>query len=261
MAAPTKDTSYILGLVLDYETGGLDCQKCGITELSIHAHRLDTFERLGTYTAYIRPYTRRTVKAVASQRKVLKSKFDKPEEISMEYTDGAMAVTGITIDMLEEQGKDLDVVAKETIDFIVEHTCAKTPKNKMPIIIGQNISFDEGFLCQMFEYAGLMKEFTKVVRGKTDFYGNWHPLTLDTLVLGQLALCTHPMATNYKLGTMAEILGIELNDAHEADADVMATANICATLTKRMRCVGGESGDQEEIQMSKTKKSRPHFKI
>lgn len=257
MAAPTKDTSYILGLVLDFETGGLEPQKSAITQMAVHAHRLDTFERLGTYVAYILPYNRRDVKGVASKRKVLKSKFDRPEENPMEYSDRAMAVTGITMDLLEDEGKPIDDAAMEMLAFIEAHTCPKTPLNKKPVIIGQNIAFDEGFLCQMFEYAGLMKELKKAVRGKEDFYGNWHPLMIDTLLLGQLAFCTTGIP-NYKLSTMAEALGVDLNDAHEADADVMATANICAVLSRRMR---SEGGGTEDVHMSKTEKTRPHFKI
>lgn len=30
-----------------------------------------------------------------------------------------------------------------------------------PFLIGQHIAFDEGFLCQMFEYAGLMNELKR----------------------------------------------------------------------------------------------------
>ena len=41
---------------------------------------------------------------------------------------------------------------------------------------------------QLMEYGGQMKEFAKLMRGETDFYGHFQPLYIDTIVLGQLAL-------------------------------------------------------------------------
>ncbi len=59
---------------------------------------------------------------------------------------------------------------------------------------------------------------------------------------------------------MCERLGVELEDAHDADADVTATTNVVAVLTQRMRSVGGEyQGD--DLAISKAEKSRKHFKI
>ena len=129
-----------------------------------------------------------------------------------------------------------------------------------PFLIGQNIGFDEGFFCQIMEYAGIMNEVKKVLRGQEDFYGNWHPLCLDTIILGQLALCHHPNINSYKLEIMCEHLGIELDDAHDADADVSATTNVAAVLTQRMRSIGGEY-EGESLAISKAEKSRKHFKI
>ena len=59
---------------------------------------------------------------------------------------------------------------------------------------------------------------------------------------------------------MCEHLGIELDDAHDADADVSATTNVAAVLTQRMRSVGGEI-EGGPLEMSKAEKSRKHFKI
>lgn len=54
--------------------------------------------------------------------------------------------------------------------------------------------------------------------------------------------------------------GVELDDAHDADADVSATTNVAAVLTQRMRSIGGEyTGD--DLAVSKAEKSRKHFKI
>ena len=53
--------------------------------------------------------------------------------------------------------------------------------------------------------------------------------------------------------------GIELDDDHDADADVSATTNVVAVVTQRMRSIGGEIVNP--LAISKTEKSRKHFKI
>ena len=107
---------------------------------------------------------------------------------------------------------------------------------------------------QLMEYGGQMKEFAKLMRGETDFYGHFQPLYIDTIVLGQLALSHLDGMSSYKLEIMAEKFGIELDDAHDADADV--TAMVCS---QRMRNASGI--DDGSMVMTKTEKSRVHFKI
>lgn len=128
-----------------------------------------------------------------------------------------------------------------------------------PFFIGQNIGFDMGFLQQIMEYAGLMKELSKLVRGTTDFYGHFQPLYIDTIVLGQFALSHLDNVTSYKLEIMAEKLGVELDDAHDADADVTATTNVAMVCAKRMRNANGS--DDGGMTMTQKEKSRGHFKI
>jgi DNA polymerase III alpha subunit (gram-positive type) len=59
---------------------------------------------------------------------------------------------------------------------------------------------------------------------------------------------------------MCEHLGIDLDDAHDADADVTATANVVQVLSQRMRNSGGFA-DAEALTLNKAEKSRKHFKI
>ena len=259
MAAPSQESPILVAFTLDFETGSLKCQTGACTQIALHATRLDTFEKIGSYVSYIAPYNRNESVSGTKKRKVLKSKFDAEAPTPMDYEAKALEYSAITMDMLEQYGKPIEVVAQEVIQFIADMT-PKCSKNMKPFLIGQNIPFDEGFLCQMMEYAGLMGELKKLLRGHEDFYGNWHPLCLDTIVLGQLALCHLPNVNSYKLEIMCENLGIELDDAHDADADVSATTNVAAVLTQRMRSVGGEyTGD--DLAVSKAEKSRKHFKI
>ena len=125
-----------------------------------------------------------------------------------------------------------------------------------PVLIGQNIAFDIGFLTQLMSYAGLTKEYEKTFAGKTDFYGNFQPLYLDTILLARLALGADPEIMSYKLELVAERLGIELDDAHDAGADVTATLDIVRVCAARMRNSEGPTpnGAQKE-------KTRNHFLI
>lgn len=258
----TSKENIIVAFTLDFETGGLNCQTSAATQIAIHATRLDTFERIGTLVKYIRPYFQKEIKGITQpKKKVLKTKYELNEQVPMEYGSVALEYSGITMDMLEEKGEDVEQVALQVLDFIKEHT-PKTPKGMKPFLIGQNIEFDKGFLMQIMERAGLAKEISKYLRGATDFYGNFQPLVLDTILLGQLALCHKPNVDSYKLEIMCENLGVELDDAHDADADVSATTNVVATLTKRMRSsVFGDEEGGDILTIGKTEKTRQHFKI
>lgn len=257
MAAPSNDKPIIVAFTLDFETGGLNCQDCACTQIAIHAVRIDTFETIDRYVRYIAPYNQQPDKGV-TKRKVLKTKYEQEDAISMKYEEKALTYSAITMDMLESMGVDIQVVANDIIEFIKKNTVIKK-LNMKPFFIGQNIGFDIGFLQQMMEYAGLAKEFAKLVRGNTDFYGHFQPLYIDTIVLGQFALSHLEGVTSYKLEIMAEKLGIELDDAHDADADVTATTNIAMVCAKRMRNASGDNDGG--MVMTQKEKSRVHFKI
>lgn len=265
MAIPKQENAPIVAFTLDFETGGvpkngITIDNIAITQIAIHATRLDTFEHIASYVRYIRPYEKKEIKALAgNKRKVLKSKFENQQPELMLYDPEALNYSAITMDMLYQQGEDINVVAQEVLKFIHENT-PKCSRNMKPFIIGQNIGFDEGFFCQLMEYGGLMKDVAKLMRGHIDYYGHWHPLVLDTIILGQLALCQRPEITSYKLELMCEILGVELDDAHDANADVSATTNVVAILAQRMRSIGGVV-DGGEVNMTKVEKTRKHFKI
>ena len=257
MATPQNDKTPLVAFTLDFETGGLNCQASACTQISIHATRIDTFEKLGSYTSYIYPYDQKEINGAGNKRKTLKLKFDQLEKTPMEYSDRALEYSAITMGMLYSKGLPIEQVAKDVLQFIIDMT-PKCAKNMKPFLIGQNIGFDEGFFCQLMEYGGLMNEVKKVLRGQEDFYGHWHPLCLDTITIGQLALCHLSNINSYKLEIMCEHLGIELDDAHDADADVSATTNVAAVLTQRMR---NADGGGSNLQIAKAEKSRKHFKI
>lgn len=257
MATPNNEKPIIVAFTLDFETGGLDCQDCACTQIAIHAVRIDTFETIDRYVKYIYPYNKQLDKGVA-KRKVLRSKFEKDDSIPMKYEEKSLTYSAITMNMLESMGENIQQVASDVVEFIRKNTLSKG-KNTKPFLIGQNIGFDIGFLQQLMEYGNQMKEFSKLMRGTTDFYGHFQPLYIDTIILGQFALSHLDGMTSYKLEIMAEKLGIELDDAHDADADVTATTNIAMICTQRMRSTSGI--DDGNMTMTKKEKSRTHFKI
>lgn len=255
----TTDKKPIVAFTLDFETGGLDCHDCACTQIALHAVRIDTFETIDRYVKYIHPYNKQEGKG-AAKRKVLVSKYEQAEATPMKYEQVALTYSAITMDMLESMGEDISQVATEVIEFIKKNTFVSArATTQKPFLIGQNIGFDIGFMQQLMEYGGQAKDFAKLMRGHVDFYGNFQPVYIDTIVLGQFALCHLDDVTSYKLELLAERLGIELDDAHDADADVTATTNVAMVCAKRMRNISGT--DDGNMVMSRKEKSRVHFKI
>ena len=257
MPAPKVEPRIYTAIVLDFETGGLDCRDCACTQIAMQAVRIDTWQVLDHYERYITPYQKQDIGGTP-KRKVLKTRqmlAEEEEGIPMKYEAAALTYSAITMEMLNLMGTDVKTVATDVIEFARKNTLSKGKQCK-PILIGQNITFDVGFLQQLVAYAGLTKEFEKVFAGDLDFYGNFQPKYLDTIHLGRMALCHLPDVTSYKLEILSERLGIELDDAHDAAADVTATLQVAAVCASRLRQEGGEN---RVIQQNE--KTRAHFKI
>lgn len=254
MAAPAVENRIYTAIGLDFETGGLDPVRCACTQIALEAIRLDTLEVFDRYAAYIAQYCKQELGA--ARRKVLRSKHElaQPTE-RMDYEPRALEYSGITMERLEAQGVDLKEVAGAVLRFAERATLSKGTQCK-PVLIGQNITFDIGFLSQLMSYAGLTKEYEKTFAGKTDFYGNFQPLYLDTILLARLALAADTGVTSYKLELVAERLGIELDDAHDAGADVAATLEIVRVCAARMR-----NSEGAVTETAPKEKTRNHFLI
>lgn len=254
MAAPTVEPKIYTAIGLDFETGGLDPTRCACTQIAVQAIRLDTLETFDRYVKYIAPYHKQELGA--ARRKVLKPKHElsQPTE-RMDYEQVALDYSNITMDMLIHMGADMKEVAADIIRFVQNATLSKGAQAK-PVLIGQNIAFDIGFLTQLMSYAALTKEYEKAFAGKKDFYGNFQPLYIDTILLARLALAADQSMTSYKLEMIAERLGVELDDAHDAAADVTATLDIVRVCSSRMRNTEGSV-----FGSAKQEKTRDHFKI
>lgn len=249
------ETKIYVGIGLDFETGGLDCRDCACTQLALQAIRLDSWEVLERYIAYISPYRQ---KEAGPKRKVLRTRQEQIQESEgapMKYEAAALNYSAITMDMLIAQGVDIKAVAAATLDFAKRNTLSKGNQCK-PMLIGQNIPFDIGFLQQMMVYADLVSEFEKVFAGTKDYYGNFQPHYIDTIHIGRLAFAHDPEVTSYKLELIAARLNVELDDAHDAGADVTATLDVLGAYTSRLRNAGNG-----EFTTQKKEKTRTYFKI
>lgn len=250
------ETKIYVGIGLDFETGGLDCRDCACTQIALQAIRLDTWETLERYVAYLSPYCRQ--ETGMAKRKVLRTRHEQEQEKNgepMKYEATALNYSGITMEQLYAKGVDLKAVAVSTLDFAKRNTLSKGQQCK-PLLIGQNIPFDIGFLQQLMNYANLVSDFEKVFAGTKDYYGNFQPYYIDTLFLGRLAFAHDPEVTSYKLELMAARLNVELDDAHDAAADVTATLDVAGAYAGRLR--NAEGG---RISTEKQERTRTYFKI
>ena len=252
------DTRIFTAIGLDFETGGLDCTRHACTQIALQAIRLDTLETTDRYTVYIAPYDKQEISR--SKRKVLKPRWELQLEFTgserMEYEQKALDYSGITMEMLSRQGINIRGAAQEIIAFAVRNTFNTSARYK-PFLIGQNIAFDIGFLQQLMNYAGLVGEFEKTFAGTKDFYGNFQPSYLDTVQLAKLAFAHDASLASYKLELVAAHLGIDLADAHDAEADISATMDIVRMLSGKMR--SGQSSDEAVIRQKEN--LRTYFKI
>lgn len=101
MAIPKTEQGIYTAVVLDFETGGLDCTRCACTQIAMQAVRLDTFEVLGRYVNYIAPYDRQPLGG-APKRKVLKTRREVELETAaapMDYESAALNYTDITMEL------------------------------------------------------------------------------------------------------------------------------------------------------------------
>lgn len=253
---PKTEQKIYVGIGLDFETGGLDCRECACTQISLQAVRLDTWQVMERYGAYVAPYHRQD--AGLPKKKVLRTRREQAmeESVPMKYEQTALDYSGITMDMLRSQGADIRQVAGNVIAFAGRNTLSKGNRCK-PVLIGQNVAFDIGFLQQLMNYTGLVAEFEKTFAGTRDYYGNFQPHYIDTLLLGRLAFAADAEVTSYKLELIASRLGVELDDAHDAAADVTATLDILGVYVSRLRNAEGAAAGM----VQKKEKTRKYFKI
>lgn len=215
----------------DVETGGLDCKKCAVTEVAMVAIKGDTLEKIDLVSTFIKPYG------------------------DYIYEPEALKYSGISTEDIESGG-DVKEVVNEIISLFEK--CNLYPRNKgsKPVLIAHNSAFDKGFLCQIFNYAGKMKELERLTYGNVDFWGNYQPEMMDSVLLSKMMWGNDEDMVNFKLGTCIAKAGLELNDAHKAINDTIAMKDMVVGFINKMRSKGDTIGEVIEKESF-----RKHFQM
>lgn len=112
------------------------------------------------------------------------------------------------------------------MESIFEKYCSKFDKNDKFILIGQNIKFD------------FQKLYEFYVRLGNKYLGSWinFKLMFDTLAVIQAlqVVSKMPILENNKLITWCNHFNIELENAHDALADIKATKELAQVLFKKL---------------------------
>lgn len=184
-------------ICLDFETGGRNAKLNPAVELAAVAFDPVTNERLGEFSRVIAPY-----------------------DDALVYEPEAMRIHGLSLANLKADGEPIRQVAK---DFIVWAKTFSNPRRK-PFLIGQNLSFDLGFLHEFLKAGVRLKEMSKTFEGYVDPFGNFQPYYEDTLIAGRNYWAG--IKENFTLGDMCAYAGIQLQGAHRALNDVDATVKL-----------------------------------
>lgn len=185
-------------VVTDVETGGGESKVHQITQICMRCIDPKTFKTLARYSAYIKPYA------------------------SKEIDEKILAKTRVTMSDIMN-GKEASVVLKEVIAFLKAANPTSRPSSK-PIICGHNITFDLDFIEEFF------------LVHKKDLYEIIDKIRIDTLGLSMLFFrdILDDESSSLKLEVCCERLGIVLDGAHDAEADVDATTELLKKITLSM---------------------------
>lgn len=252
-----EDTRIYTACVLDTETGGLSPDKCALTQISCQMVRLDTYDVIGTFDKYVKPYTKNdfTTKPAKTLRK--KKEVEADETSYFEYQEKAMSVTGLTKEFLMANGEDINDVVSQFVSFM-NTPFVQDAKIEKPILVGQNVLFDWAFLQHAFLYCDRLKDLDNIFIVKKDLFENSIPVFVDTLYMAKIAFANDTELISYKLENIASYLKVELVDAHSSMADVESSNNIFTLLANRMR--NGMEEDASKI-IKTAEKTRKHFKL
>lgn len=154
------------------------------------------------------------------------------------YSEQATEVHGITKEVQEANFTPLKDIYKTCKEWFTKY---KNPR-QMCTLVGHNIvAYDNPFLKNFFEFMG--DDIDKYVR----FY-------IDTMNLAHISALEQ---IDYKLGTCCQLAGVDLVDAHRAQNDVNANAELFISYVRKLRGEG-QSTTQESVQK---KRYRDNFQL
>ena len=230
-------------LVVDFETGGFNAKHSPITEVGIRVINPTTFVEVERYESFIR-----------SEPKLVGQDF-KPESDPINvyedgyYFEGALKITGISINQLRKEGKNYIQVEKD-IEALIKRAHIGDRYAK-PIFVGQNFAFDVLFIQMLFFLAKI--DLSKLVTGYHDLHGNFVPFFIDTMHDTKRAF---PNNEKFNLQALCTAMKVDYIDGHRAMNDVIPTSEIFEKLSINMRNQGTEI--VEKVQKEKRRK---HFQF
>ena len=145
-------------IILDFETGGLDCKKNPIIEFGCVVVSGKTYEQILQYDNIIRPY-----------------------DDSLVYEEQATRVHGISKEMALRDGITLKQFAQD-FETICNEANTENSKIGRPMLVGHNIQFDKNFLCEALVNRCKL-DLSKLLSGSIDHCGNFQPDYIDTIQL------------------------------------------------------------------------------
>ena len=134
----------------------------------------------------------------------------------LEYTAKAAEVSGITKQMCEKEGLDLEFVYKSMVKYLK----ANNVGTKKPIIIMQNKKFDIPFVENLFDAF------------KDSFYKHIERIE-DTMEWSRNYMW--PSEGKHNLAIITDRCGLDHTDAHRALADTIVTAKVWIHFMKKLR--------------------------
>ncbi len=177
-------------IIIDFETGGVDETVYQATQVCCFSVNFDDLSILSKYDSFIKPYA------------------------NLEIDKDILAKTMVRMEDILN-GKEAKKVVSDLIEFFKSANPNGRPQSK-PYLVGHNVDFDVRFLVHLFKVNG--KNVWDYVDG----------CRIDTLALAQEHWSDLPEgeATSFKLGVCCERIGYQLDNAHNAESDVLATYNL-----------------------------------
>lgn len=212
-------------IITDFETGGFDLTKQGVTEISMTAIRGDSFEEIGKYEALIAPY-------------------------GLDYDQIAFDKTGISLKLLNKEGKSIERVVEEVVVFLEKANIHNSKTGNKPILVGHNPSFENMCFQAIFSHVKRLKDLEKLFQGSHDYHGNFQITFIDTIHLARMIWAANPRVKSFNLEAVCEQAGIAQADGHRASADVLPTMEFFKQTIRNMRTVEIGGGSKEQVQGS-----------
>lgn len=222
-------------VILDFETGGLpkNGKSAGsvyaATEVAMLCVHGDTLQEVGRYESYIKPYL-------------------------YEYDPKALQFTGTTFEKLNKYGKDIKEVGQDIVERLKEwRTLTSNTHTKKPILVGHNVMYDIPFLQQISKESKC--PLNTLLEGDPDFYNNFQPRYIDTILQSKLVWGADDSMTSYTLTSCITKAGGIITDAHKAINDVIATKDLLISIINRARSEASTTEKKSDIRV------RDHFQF